>query len=1500
MADSPRFFPSVSAELELFDRIDQRTARRAAARSQATNEMAARVSGIRSKYPFLSPTVALGLAQQGLDADDPRMKDLVTADAKVQTRKKGGVFGFAGDVLGGAARLGDTLLGGVDEALAGVAKPVVRTAAVGALSLYEEAQGAVRNIAAVSPEAAGAGVGAALGSIVPGVGTAIGAGVGGALGGTLGFLARDEVKGEARWEPQSSGAISLGRVMAGEKVELGEGWLPNVNAGESETGPDSTFTVGEEQRQRSRRVTVGGRSLTPGRLLTAGVLEPGSQPYNIVSGLVDATVALSRFDPASAGLKVAGNVNRNRKLFVDAGGLFSHRPAISPQAFERWIDRDPERVIQKLADIADESADVRFLQTWEATDGKFGAKLTRDIADSFDPDEIKGLLRERAGRMRAKPTFSTFHPLSNVRLAQTMPGTHFDPYDADESVRQVQRWLQNVKASPEQQAKGMRVMADADTSVGRFDALKQVLDITKDVLVEKGVDPARARAMTRIDELADPQTRAYFVKNLVEGEDVWGPLVVNGVAQEGPSPHLVTEMLNRTLTLPDVRDIRRASSGFSAIFDKDLYKNGVSAIDFAQGNVWKKSALLRGAYTVRVIAEEQFRMAASGLDSLVSHPMSLIAFRLGKKGESDVKGGKFEYKDASDFDDALDEFNKALNREFEFNGWADSKVKMHPWWKKVQKSSDPDEFVDAAASEVMQLAGDPIAREIARRMDDLDTLKAEFFGDGGLRPGDASGGLDRLRRKMAENPRAAQLLGNRTGADRYIDSIVDRIQYKTAGQTDLIDTIATGKFAVSGAKMTGKVEVDAVVRAADRQNYGRVVSIDGDTAQVHFVNRAEGSSATVTLPVSDLTGVKASKAKSKVPAELTDFIRNNLDAYADDVVMKRQMTTAERGAGGFLDTATRWMFSNLMGERTNNLSRSPTFKQFYWQRQEELIPFADAVTQQKIIDGARAAKMDDVASRMAERQTKFGAGAKITSLDDADTVAKGFALDSTRDLLYDLSERSQFFDVYRMIFPFGEAWKEMVTRWAKIGQEHPEALRRGQQIIVGGRNADPDGNGKGFFYTNEQNEEVFAFPGSGWVSEKMIGVPVPLTGRLAGLSLMTEVLPGVGPVVQFSAGAFLPDKPEFDWMRDILFPFSEPDTKGGVVESLLPAWMRKFKEAGATPFAQDTGQFNSAVMDVARYLVSTGKYDTSNTEGINRLISDASQKARYVYALRGAAQFFAPTAPTPEWIVADPDGDALVAQQLIGEYQDLLKQDPNTATLKMLDRYGDGIFLLLQGKTAEVVPGSPITKEGADWERANTGIVKSFPQVFGFFAPQGDDLDSSAFARQMAKGRRVRITPDQAVHLANGRRAAAVYAAAKAKAGPRPSAEAKAWLRQIRQGLTQNFPGFGERVGVPEGASTDLLISQLTDAVEDERLADNPVAESVKVYLAARQKASDAAVAAGLTDTSFRSAAAMEGTRAWLRQIGEALVDRDPQFEAVWSRVFDRELADDVQQQAVA
>ena len=111
---------------------------------------------------------------------------------------------------------------------------------------------------------------------------------------------------------------------------------------------------------------------------------------------------------------------------------------------------------------------------------------------------------------------------------------------------------------------------------------------------------------------------------------------------------------------------------------------------------------------------------------------------------------------------------------------------------------------------------------------------------------------------------------------------------------------------------------------------------------------------------------------------------------------------------------------------------------------------------------------------------------RFMSLNEVDSLAKAAALTETQQLLYDLSKRSNFSDMMRNIFPFAEAWWEIVSTWSRLVQGNPRTLQRFQQAYMGFSEdvVLPEGaynieghDGQGFFYVDPRTDrEMFAIP----------------------------------------------------------------------------------------------------------------------------------------------------------------------------------------------------------------------------------------------------------------------------------------------------------------------------------------------------------------------------------------------------------------------------------------
>src|SRR5690606_24363835 len=126
---------------------------------------------------------------------------------------------------------------------------------------------------------------------------------------------------------------------------------------------------------------------------------------------------------------------------------------------------------------------------------------------------------------------------------------------------------------------------------------------------------ATKSALTRIFENVDSLQRAFWVDET--GLHAMFPGAKVNIDAEDftlASPHLFSEYIHQTIPLPNVADIRRVTGNrvIREALSIGAVDGAVRLAEFAMLQLWKPIQLLRGAYTVRVIAEEQLRMAASG------------------------------------------------------------------------------------------------------------------------------------------------------------------------------------------------------------------------------------------------------------------------------------------------------------------------------------------------------------------------------------------------------------------------------------------------------------------------------------------------------------------------------------------------------------------------------------------------------------------------------------------------------------------------------------------------------------------------------------------------------------------------------------------------------------------------------------------------------------------------------------------------------------------------
>ncbi len=1126
----------------------------------------------------------------------------------------------------------------------------------------------------------------------------------------------------------------------------------------------------------------------------------------------------------------------------------------------------------------------------------------------------------------------------------------------------------------------------------------------RQALVDHGVEGMRADQLTSLREVGKQvdgllsrqmaEDGAYWLRVTAEDEPanrrVWGTIGGEGV-NDASSPsfaHIAAEHQLQHLPLEeDYRQLARLTQAPVVKWLNSAWANPqsgqsrgyASVLEHLMNKVWKPSRLIRLAWPIRVVGEEGLRLGAAGMTSPWNHPLSYWAIVAGKRnnalGETPWEeiashvsamnrrtgggwlipgvgsGGRFEgfaYRRYGTAEDGI-ELTPGYG-----GAWADGFARMHSdgLGRRVARIlngtdsefSTIDDFIEAGGGHVanadeLRLADDNI---IARTRADLIDSHPELAN---------RGNTDYLNR-LANGDEAVHTW------DDYVQSYVARIREMTGGHDDLVEAIATGRMP-GRRRMTGGVResVSLDLPNTNRVNPAAVRALERDYAHV----------------APEIIGGDA-----------------GFNRAANGVIIKG---SAE---AGLYDRAMERAYTALGALPTDVLSRHPAWTQFFWRRATELAPYMDEASQARLlqhaVDGKLTrgplAKLSDAVGRempYADDQFHIRLSAYIGNVDDTLTPTLGLlrdatraghgdlgfdeavqlashaALDNTRWLLYDVHKRGQFMDALRMVFPFGEAWKEVGTRWLALTARRPgTVISRSRQIAKLAGNvqpwedvAGPDGDPSqhGFLFENSTGETVFTYPAAEWFTSALTGVPVELTGSLNGLTLMNSVLPGVGPVIQVPASfsQVLRESPEYDTVRDLLFPFgmaTDPTASAGGAGSLISEQIfsssvrRMFQGIAAgglreiVPFFDRLGPvadvtesvatlaagnaprfdrlFMNSVFDTMRYNVSTGDYSTDTQANVNRLIRDSTRTAGALTFIRGLAGFAAPSSPIPEFQVEDKDGSLLMLRAMSDIYRDLQAEDYTTAPQVFLERYGDNLSLLLQAKSVPRSATLPVTEEADRWLRNHEGFEGEYPETYGLWVPgnEGDDatFDYDAYGRAIRNGASETLgggglDPEDLVRLANNRAGSIEYRRIEQELLDTPgyatesgnlTEQGQRYLSTVvTPALRLNYLGFGA-TDLHRGPATEDLQEQGIDearrAARDRRIPA-PLRHAVRDYLQVHDQTMETARDPNGYDAStYYDSQGTEPLRDYLRYTVAPAIREDlpEEYRGRWDVIWDR------------
>lgn len=1333
-----------------------------------------------------------------------------------------------------------------------------------------------------------------------------------------------------------------------------------------EVAGDGFFLGGkaaELQAERARRYRgeIDGKAWTVGRGAASIITQPGSREYSILSGLLDAATAIAT--PALPGAQLAkGRVATQLAKIGElelgklggigaftrtaAGLLDAERAAIDPTKVRNWIDsRGGMQVVEKVAKVSNIDEAMQMFPNVQ------DAKFWIDVVDAKDPGSARTLLLDNLGRgvddfdLSRRETVKNFVGRYSraAKLMSEVPGQHVvlqggNARDVATSVKNVNNYLKLFgKEIPNEERINLvdrfsRALVENNGNM--YETIKEIKMISDASLLRAGVP-----------EEALKQINANFVQQFGENS-VYGSLndlgeatsfnaklvLPDGRVVEAPlaTAGLQSEMM-RTMftTLPDPRRVRRMTSTMlgkdmgwifgkgSKLSDPSLYRElrlPFSAIETFQNQVWRPLTLMTPGYVLRNMTDSAFRLSFTpGMKGGVFHPLQWIQMASYKRLRGTLTGEMFD--NAEDIArGGMSEFAEATSqtmREAFDHASLNHRAYKDRVWRPVNRG-DKVQYRRALQDEVSLLHYDEVTRRLAG----------------------------------AENPTEAvesvvDYLKNTSDGRAYLEKLQSRWANKSMRDVNSGELqVATPEF----IRADGTFQDENIRSFVEQYALRRLNHITNGNE----VLRRAVADGVVRLDDGTDVSIFTKTMKNGVPYGYADEWTNAAQKVIDDPNVQlspwlKGSEELDRPVGGLRggerarrleawDRVVDKFFGELYPKRSAYLMQSPAFRQFYYNKAGLLLDelnegavremgnalraaakaegknFSDKWLAQYVNDGGLAKR---IINKIEDPKSATG---KL-SLNEFDAYAKGSALDSTKDLFYNASAKSNFADILRVVSPFGSAWAEVLRSWSKLVVQNPESLRRVGVSVQGLKNADPDGDGKGFFWKDPQTGEyVFNYPfnkqlgplvsyfggigavggaafgglrgaavggafgaGTGGVLQSMYNIPgVGLQAPAKSLNMGLNIFPGVGPFAQIAASKILGRLPEADEVRKFLTPYGEPEF------TLMPSWGQKVYAAISDP--ESNRLFGDMKIETMRVLATTGEYDLSNAQDQQRLENDAESRARVLLMLRGLGQFVGPTRPTAEFKVETYAGD-YYGSELAKAFRVMQSVNYDTAVETFLNTFGDDAFLYMASKTKANYGGRSATQAFGEFERNNKDLFARYKDVAGFFGPEGTNFDYSVYLRQLQTGAIEKIKPSDFIEEAQSLVGRSLYRNAVRMVGGSPNDDQREWLSNIRNALGEQFPGF--KYAPMTFNKLETQIGQIRDAAFDPVLDGNKVAEPTRLYLQARDKALEEVRARGFKSLGGKKVADI---RSWLRSVADSLVAAYPEFERIYDRVLFNEI----------
>lgn len=943
---------------------------------------------------------------------------------------------------------------------------------------------------------------------------------------------------------------------------------------------------------------------------------------------------------------------------------------------------------------------------------------------------------------------------------------------------------------------------------------------------------------------------------------------------------------------------------------------------------WKPFVLLRGAWTLRILMDDQFRMAGEGY-SVLNHPLRIINYALTqtddwrtafRKGFVDINGVRFRTDAIDEMDHAQYLIRALMSRP------DDPRLGMGAYGRRqiTRAARGTDDYIDGLLFELEGMVGTPLMKVLAdadlnhNNWDAVDYAVKWLTDDLPSAKGRGAKELENLAAQFRKQPEIAERILAKDYDTLYdiVSKQYAALHHKTGGEV----VLHTGRGDMFN------FQLDHIGR--EEPGMTRTLQAGGERGVWEVKTKGDED----LLRIVQETGSMSTEAARKAVREtLSTKTRAAPHQFPKFVRVAREVTESGYELSA-LDEAVRGFYNFFMTKPSDALSRIPEFRRAYWERMADLFPYGDDAVQEAIL--ARAPNRE--VRRALENARKRGEDVKgqitdlwipnegwRTGIDQVDEIAKAYGLTMVERTLFDLANKRNISDALRLVFPFVEAWGEFISRWGRImvyGDRNIYNARRFQQAVEGLRESNPfdHEDQQGFFYENDFGQEVFNYPSfltDYQIQLHNIANDLPVVGNLLGenipddiadnivasgsvesLNFASGVIPGFGPIFQFAAKKF-PQDPKFDWVRDLLAPFG---TEGGFLGTIAPAWVKRIMSArGGYDDPQLEYTYASTVMDVQRTMIDNGEYaGVSSQADIDELNALAEERAKGVLMVRAAATFWNPTSPSYRFQKEDKTGLVWSYSNLGREFYEMTQElgSESAAWDEFYRRFGFLPAAFIGGKTYSIIDRS-LTEEGYRFERSQPELFARYPSTAMYLDPTIDmesQYDHSAMLAQLRTGEREAWTGEQFIYLQQDQLGDLWWDNVNRNAMLiEDRTHRDTYLMAQRAEIQRAYPYWNKPVpGKVQSVTNDEQMAEVFEWLSDEDLRGQPIVEAARQYEQYRHQVLNQLMTMGASTIDGPSSPDTEAGqwatfgREWLRQKATEIEAEVPQFGELFRSVY--------------